>query len=130
MHPFYITKKQFGESIKAQKLGPACFDLPRKRIIIWCSNLQTTITGYPKSSELAPHFVLVSNKSKCSLHHLLGPSGHRETRASAPNAPSPLEILKRRFALGEISREQFEEMVRVLGAAESNSALARHQEHS
>jgi uncharacterized membrane protein len=28
--------------------------------------------------------------------------------------PSPLDILKRRYAAGEISREQFEEMRRVL----------------
>lgn len=34
---------------------------------------------------------------------------------SAPPAESPLEILKRRYAKGEISKEQFEEMKRDLG---------------
>ncbi len=35
---------------------------------------------------------------------------------------SPVEILKRRYALGEITREQFEELKRTLGVSDTNSA--------
>lgn len=37
------------------------------------------------------------------------------TGVSTPPAESPLEILKRRYAKGEITKEQFEEMQRDLG---------------
>jgi putative membrane protein len=41
----------------------------------------------------------------------------RGTRTGAPSDPdgSPLEILKRRYAKGEITKEQFEQMKRDLG---------------
>lgn len=39
----------------------------------------------------------------------------RGTGTGAPPAESPLDILKRRYASGEISREQFEQMKRDLG---------------
>jgi len=41
----------------------------------------------------------------------------RGTRTSTPSDPdgSPLEILKRRYAKGEITKEQFEQMKRDLG---------------
>lgn len=59
----------------------------------------------------------------CMLGHLVGHSDHSDqeqthTSAGATGEASPREILKRRFALGEISRGQFEEMMRVLSAAE------------
>jgi putative oligomerization/nucleic acid binding protein len=48
--------------------------------------------------------------------HSARPPAHDEQmdQVAAPRE-SPLDILKRRYALGEISREQFEEMKRVLG---------------
>ncbi len=52
----------------------------------------------------------------CMMHGM-DHSGHN-TQTSATSAPqneSLLDILKRRYALGEITREQFEEMKRVLG---------------
>ena len=39
----------------------------------------------------------------------------RGTRAGTPPDESPLEILKRRYAKGEITKEQFEQMKRDLG---------------
>lgn len=64
----------------------------------------------------------------CMIHHLLGHSEQGDAHANGSHEPAPLEILKRRFALGEISREQFEEMVRVLGAAELGSDHAHYRE--
>ncbi len=48
---------------------------------------------------------------------------------TAGQGESPLETLKRRYALGEITREQFEEMKHTLGASDVNSAneRARHE---
>jgi|GEM_PF-1166755 uncharacterized membrane protein len=58
----------------------------------------------------------------CMLMHLMGHqshAGHNAPPAStgAPSDAELLGILKRRYALGEITREQFEEMKRVLGLA-------------
>lgn len=62
----------------------------------------------------------------CMLMHLLGHSGHRHEASTGTTSVSTgeplLEILKRRYALGEITREQFEEMKRVLGLAEEAEA--------
>ncbi len=67
----------------------------------------------------------------CMLDHLLGHSGHAETHmgAGVPDAPSPLDILKRRFALGEISQGQFEEMARVLSTVEASGYPAYYGQH-
>lgn len=67
----------------------------------------------------------------CMLHHLLGHSEHGEihTSTGAPGDLSPLDILKRRFALGEMSREQFEETARVLSAVEAPGSPAHHDRH-
>ncbi len=39
----------------------------------------------------------------------------REVKTGAPKDESPLEILKRRYAQGEITKDQFEQMKRDLG---------------
>ena len=46
-----------------------------------------------------------------SVAHGVGPLG-----AGAPPSESPLDILKRRYARGEINQDQFEQMKRDLGA--------------
>ncbi len=48
--------------------------------------------------------------------------GAQATSWCAQQGESLLEILKRRYALGEITREQFEELKRTLGVSEANSA--------
>ncbi len=58
----------------------------------------------------------------CGLMHLFEHSGHdtQTVIQSAPANESPLDILRRRYALGEITAQQFEEMKQTLGAAEGN----------
>ncbi len=51
-----------------------------------------------------------SGRGMCAMPNM---AGHGE---------STLELLKRRYALGEITREQFEELKRTLGVVEANSA--------
>jgi uncharacterized membrane protein len=53
----------------------------------------------------------------CMLMHLFGHSRHSDHAhaSSPPPTESLLDILKRRYAQGEITQEQFEEMKRVLG---------------
>ncbi len=53
-------------------------------------------------------------------------SGHdmNEHPANAPQQESLLDILKRRYALGEINQEQFQEMQRVLGLSDVQGAVA------
>lgn len=54
----------------------------------------------------------------CMMMHAMDHSGH----AQATRGDAPLDILQRRFALGEISPEQFEEMKGVLGLATSSAS--------
>ncbi len=66
----------------------------------------------------------------CMVHHLLGHSEHGETHTgTGALGDLSLDILKRRFALGEISREQFEEMARVLSAVEASGSPAHYDIH-
>jgi len=53
----------------------------------------------------------------CMLMHAMDHSAHGSspTVAGGPQEESLRDILRRRYALGEISREQFEEMKQVLG---------------
>ena len=46
----------------------------------------------------------------------------------AEQAESLLDALKRRYALGEITREQFEELKRTLGVSDASSAN-QHEYH-
>ncbi len=69
----------------------------------------------------------------CMMMHAMDHSGHNvsATPANAPQNESPLDILKRRYALSEITREQFEEMKRVLGfsAATLTVPPTEHEHH-
>ena len=64
----------------------------------------------------------------CMMMHAMDHSGHdaHSTPATTPPSESLLDILKRRYALGEINREQFEEMKRVLGVTDSSSVEHSH----
>ena len=54
----------------------------------------------------------------CMLMHLL--HGNHDAQAQAPHSNEPLlDVLKRRYAQGEINQAQFEETMRVLGLATS-----------
>jgi len=65
------------------------------------------------------------------LMHALGHSGHDAHAAPTSHNESLLAILQRRYALGELTREQFEEAKRVLGIAESTAEAqaAAHPGH-
>lgn len=58
------------------------------------------------------------------MMHAMDHSGHgaQATPAPAEQRESLLDILKRRYALGEITREQFEEMKHTLGVSDASSA--------
>ncbi len=56
----------------------------------------------------------------CMMHMMMDHGehgGHEVHEASVPQQESLLDILKRRYARGEINLEQFQEMQRVLGLA-------------
>ncbi len=59
----------------------------------------------------------------CMMMHMMDHSGY-EAHAPATaveQGESLLDTLKRRYALGEITREQFEEMKTTLGVSEARS---------
>ncbi len=64
------------------------------------------------------------------MMHAMDHSAHGDSTETGGSQNEPLhDILRRRYALGEISREQFEEMKRVLGVT-SDSAGASSGGHS
>lgn len=65
------------------------------------------------------------------MMHAMDHSGHdaHATQAAAGRGESLFDILKRRYALGEITREQFEEMKRTLAVSDASSA-AEHAHQS
>jgi hypothetical protein len=68
----------------------------------------------------------------CCMMHGMDHSAHSApTAAGGPLRESPIDILSRRYALGEISREQFEEMKQVLGMAteSAGSSGGGHAHH-
>ncbi len=67
----------------------------------------------------------------CMFMHLMDHSGHdaHALPAMALQEESLLATLKRRYALGDITREQFQEMKNTLGVSETNSAND-HAHHS
>ncbi len=67
----------------------------------------------------------------CMMMHDMNHSAHNApvTHAVAPPSESPLDILKRRYALGEISQEQFEHMKRVLGVTDAAPTATAHGHH-
>ena len=71
----------------------------------------------------------------CMMHMMMDHGEHgghdmQEHQASAPQQESLLDVLRRRYALGEINLEQFQEMQRVLGLSGSPAAAtADHGQH-
>lgn len=49
-----------------------------------------------------------------SFHPPCDTTGHHESNRRAPNSDTPLEILKRRYAKGEIGKEEFDRVKRDL----------------
>ncbi len=70
----------------------------------------------------------------CMMHMMMMDHGQhdghemQEHHASVPQQESLLDILKRRYALGEINLEQFQEMQRVLGLS-GTPAVGEHGQH-
>ena len=66
----------------------------------------------------------------CMAMHAMDHAGHdaHTMLANAPQSESLLDILKRRYALGEITYEQFEEMKSVLDVSDSSSTI-EHTHH-
>lgn len=62
----------------------------------------------------------------CMMMHTMEHSEHNDQHAHDPQ-PSATEILKRRYAQGEITTEQFKEMLLVLNTAQAAPDHAHHQ---
>jgi uncharacterized membrane protein len=65
----------------------------------------------------------------CMMMHAMGHEGGHASHANNSQIDSLLDILKRRYALGEINREQFEEMRRVLGVSANAPSATSDREH-
>ena len=64
----------------------------------------------------------------CMMPHMIAHSEHSNQHVNTPE-PSPFDILKRRYALGEITSEQFKEMMHVLSTTQTEHAHAHHEIH-
>ncbi len=66
----------------------------------------------------------------CMMMHAMDGdhAGHQQSASNTDE--SLLDVLKRRYALGEIKREQFEEMKRVLGVMDPSRIESTNLEHS
>ncbi len=64
----------------------------------------------------------------CMMPHMMEHSEHNDQHVNAAQT-SPFDILKRRYALGEITSEQYKEMVQVLSTAETETVRAHHEIH-
>lgn len=62
----------------------------------------------------------------CMMMHTMDHAEHNDQHGH-DSQPSAIEILKRRYAQGEITSEQFKEMMQVLSAAPSEPAHAHHE---
>jgi len=62
----------------------------------------------------------------CMMMHAMDHAAHTSPTPSTggPQDESLHDILRRRYALGEISRQQFEEMKQVLGVALENAGTS------
>jgi len=65
----------------------------------------------------------------CMMGHSMDHAKHDARSQAAPQDESLLDILKRRYALGEITLEQFEQMKQVLGIGEGARAEAPSSHH-
>ncbi len=62
----------------------------------------------------------------CMMMHSMDHSEHNDQHVRE-SQPSATEILKRRYAQGEITSEQFKEMMQVLSTTGSEPAHAHHE---
>lgn len=62
----------------------------------------------------------------CMMHAMMEHGEHNDQHVH-DSQPTAIEILKRRYAQGEITLEQFKEMRQVLSTAESEPAHPRHE---
>ena len=65
----------------------------------------------------------------CMMMHEMD-HGNHDMQTPVSQKESPLEILRRRYASGEIDRAQFEEMKRVLGLPGSPETTALAVDHA
>ena len=65
----------------------------------------------------------------CVMMHEMDHSGHaaQTVQPGASQDESLLDILKRRYALGEITREQFEDMRRALGMSDATQVASTRE---